>query len=48
MASTLRWFAGDGSPEINPAPSGGLNTVGFFGGSFGLSIRVGEYQDNTN
>lgn len=47
MASTLRWFAGDGSPEINPAASGGFNTVGFFGGSFGLSIRVGEYNDNT-
>lgn len=47
MASTIRWFAGDGSPEINPAPSGGLNTVGFFGGGFGLSIRVGEYNDNS-
>lgn len=47
MSTTLRWFAGDGSPEINPAPSGGLNTVGFFGGGFGLSIRVGEYNDNT-
>lgn len=47
MASTLRWFAGDGSPEINPAASGGLNTVGFFGGSFGLSIRVGEYNETT-
>ena len=46
MATTLQWFAGDGSPEINPAPSGGLNTVGFFGGGFGLSIRVGEYNDN--
>ncbi len=47
MTSTLRWYAGDGSPEIQPAASGGFNTVGFFGGSFGLSIRVGEYQDNT-
>lgn len=47
MASTIRFFAGDGSPEIQPAASGGLNTVGFYGGSFGLSIRVGEYNDNT-
>jgi hypothetical protein len=47
MASTLRFFAGDGSPEIAAAASGGLNTVGFFGGGFGLSIRVGEYNDNT-
>lgn len=47
MASTIRWFAGDGSPEINPAPSGGNNTCGFYGGAHGLSIRVGEYNDTT-
>lgn len=47
MASTIRWFAGDGSPEISPAASGGFNTVGFYGGSFGLSIRVSEYNDTS-
>lgn len=47
MASTIRWFAGDGSPEIAPAASGGFNTIGFYGGAFGFSIRVGEYNDNS-
>ena len=47
MASTLRWFAGDGSPEINPAASGGYNTCGFYGAGFGLSVRVGEYNEGT-
>jgi hypothetical protein len=47
MATTIEWFAGDGSPEIAPASSGGLNTVGFFGSSFGFSIRVGEYNNTT-
>jgi len=47
MASTIRWFGGAGSPEIAPAASGGFNTLGFFGSSFGFSIRVGEYQTTT-
>jgi len=47
MASTLRFYAGDGSPEINVAASGGFNTVGFYGAGFGLSIRVGEYNEAT-
>jgi len=47
MASTIRWFGGAGSPEISPAASGGLNTLGFFGASFGFSVRVGEYQTTT-
>ncbi len=44
MASTIRWYGGAGTPEISPAASGGLNTLGFFGASFGFSIRVGEYN----
>jgi hypothetical protein len=44
MASTIRWFGGAGTPEIAPAASGGFNTLGFFGASFGFSIRVGEYN----
>jgi hypothetical protein len=47
MASTIQWFGGAGSPEIAPAASGGLNTLGFFGASFGFSIRVGEYNTTT-
>ena len=47
MATTVRWFGGAGSPEIAPAASGGFNTVGFFGASFGFSIRVGEYNTTT-
>lgn len=47
MASTIRWFGGAGSPEIAPAASGGFNTLGFFGSSFGFSIRVGEYNTTT-
>ena len=47
MASTIRWFGGAGSPEIAPAASGGFNTLGFFGASFGFSIRVGEYNTTT-
>lgn len=47
MATTVQWFGGAGSPEIAPAASGGLNTAGFFGASFGFSIRVGEYNNTT-
>ena len=47
MATTIQWFGGAGSPEIQPAASGGLNTAGFFGSAFGFSIRVGEYNNTT-
>lgn len=47
MATTIQWFGGAGSPEIQPAASGGLNTVGFFGASFGFSIRVSEFNNTT-
>lgn len=47
MATTVRWFDGPGAIEILPAASGGLNTVGFFGASFGFSVRVGEFQTTT-
>jgi len=47
MATTIRWYAGDGSPEILPAASGGFNTLGFFGANFGFSIRVGEYNNSS-
>lgn len=47
MASTIRFFGGAASPEINPAASGGFNTCGFYGGAFGLAIRVGEYNETT-
>ena len=47
MTTTVRWYGGAGSPEIAPAASGGFNTVGFFGASFGFSIRVGEYNTTT-
>ena len=47
MATTIQWFGGDGTPEIQPAASGGLNTAGFFGSAFGFSIRVGEFNNTT-
>lgn len=47
MASTIRFFGGNGSPEVFPAASGGFNTVGFYGAGFGLSVRVGEYNEST-
>lgn len=51
MATTIRWYPGDnignGAFEILPASSGGFNTVGFFGASFGFSIRVGEFNVTT-
>lgn len=51
MATTIKWYPGDNvgnaSFEILPAASGGFNTVGFFGASFGFSIRVGEYNQTT-
>ncbi len=45
MATTIQWFGGAGSPEIQPAASGGLNTLGIYGSNFGFSIRVGEYNN---
>lgn len=47
MASTIRFFGGNGTPEVFPAASGGFNTVGFYGAGFGLSVRVGEYNEST-
>jgi len=47
MATTITWAGGGGSPTIQPAASGGFNTCGFFGSSFGFSIRVGEYNQST-
>lgn len=51
MATTIKWYPGDNignaSFEILPAASGGFNTVGFFGASFGFSIRVGEFNQTT-
>lgn len=47
MATTIRWFAGDGAVEIQPAESGNDDTVGYFGANFGFSIRVGEYNNTT-
>jgi hypothetical protein len=51
MATTIKWYPGDNignaSFEILPAASGGFNTVGFFGASFGFSIRVGEFNETT-
>ncbi len=47
MATTIQWFGGGGSPEIQPAASGGLNTAGFFGSAFGFSIRVGEFNNTS-
>lgn len=47
MSTTIQWFGGTGAPEILPAASGGLNTLGFFGSAFGFSIRVGEYNNTS-
>ena len=48
MATTLT-FRDPSAPAttINPAASGGFNTVGFYGPGFGLSVRVGEYNETT-
>ncbi len=45
MATTVTWRGGDGNDPIDP--SGSNNTVGFFGASFGQSVRVGEFQDGS-
>lgn len=48
MATTLT-FRDPASPAtiINPAASGGFNTIGFYGPGFGLSVRVGEYNETS-
>jgi hypothetical protein len=48
MATVLS-FLNPSNPaqEILPAASGGLNTIGFYGPAFGLSVRVGEYNETT-
>jgi hypothetical protein len=44
MAATINFFAGEGFAIQNLSGSG----LGFYGqGSFGASVRVGQYQDNT-
>jgi len=48
MATTLRFYnPANGAIEILPAASGGLNTIGFYGPGFGLSVRVGDFNENT-
>ncbi|MBU2061949.1 MAG: hypothetical protein KKH44_08915 [Bacteroidetes bacterium] len=47
MSTTIQWAGGAGTPIIQPAASGGLNTCGFFGSAFGFSIRVGEFNNTT-
>ena len=48
MATTLKFYnPANGAIEILPAASGGLNTIGFYGPGFGLSVRVGDFNENT-
>lgn len=48
MATTLKFLnPANNTIEILPAASGGLNTVGFYGPGFGLSVRVGEFNETT-
>ena len=48
MATTLKFYnPANPSIEILPAASGGLNTIGFYGPGFGLSVRVGDYNETT-
>lgn len=48
MATVLKFLnpAASGT-EILPAASGGFNTLGFYGAGFGLSVRVGEFNETT-
>ncbi|TFH24743.1 hypothetical protein E4G67_01710 [Candidatus Bathyarchaeota archaeon] len=48
MATVLS-FLNPSNPaqQILPAASGGLNTIGFYGPGFGLSVKVGEYNETT-
>ena len=48
MATTLSFLSpANPATEIAPAASGGFNTIGFYGPGFGLSVRVGEYNETT-
>ncbi len=48
MATTLKFFdPSNPATEILPAASGGLNTIGFYGPGFGLSVRVGDFNETT-
>ena len=47
MATTLKFFNPSTADEILPAASGGLNTIGFYGPGFGLSVRVGDFNETT-
>lgn len=47
MATTIDWFGGNFVNQILPAESGTYDTLGHFGGGFGLSIRVGFYNDTS-
>lgn len=47
MATSITWAGGDGVTSISPAESGTFDTLGMFGASFGISIRVGEYNDTS-
>jgi len=48
MATVLNFLnPSNPSTEILPAASGGFNTVGFYGPGFGLSVKVGEYNETT-
>jgi hypothetical protein len=48
MATTLNFLSpANPSLEVLPAASGGFNTIGFYGPGFGLSVRVGEYNETT-
>jgi len=47
MATTIDWFGGNFVNQIQPAESGTYDTLGFFGGGFGTSIRVGHFNDTS-
>ena len=48
MATTLKFYnPANPAIEILPAASGGLNTIGFYGPGFGLSVRVGDFNEGT-
>jgi hypothetical protein len=48
MATVLNFLSpSNPSTEILPAASGGFNTIGFYGPGFGLSVKVGEYNETT-
>jgi hypothetical protein len=47
MATTIDWYGGNFVNQISPAESGTYDTLGHFGAGFGLSIRVGQYNDTS-